>query len=79
MTKTLLMLTYIFRNYAFDASWEPIALGNQRVIIQRKKEGRVRTLWLCSSAGMLLVPSLGSVIAIGLASVFLTFAILDGA
>lgn len=68
----------MLRNTLFDADWEPIALGNQRVILRRKRESRVRTLWLCASGAMMAVPTLGSVIAIGFASVFLTFAILDG-
>ncbi|MFC3153505.1 hypothetical protein ACFOEK_20870 [Litoribrevibacter euphylliae] len=79
MSKTLLMLTYMMRNYLLDCEWEPIALGNHRVIIQRKKESRVRALWLCASGAMMAVPTLGSVIAIGFASLFLTFAIMDEA
>lgn len=78
MSKTLLMLTYMFRNYLLDCDWEPIALGNRRVILRRKKESRVRTLWLFASGAMMAVPTLGSAIAIGFASIFLTFAIMDG-
>ncbi|GLQ33290.1 hypothetical protein [Litoribrevibacter albus] len=78
MTKTLLLLIYTLRNYLVDCEWEPIAHGNQRVILRRKREGRVRTLWLFASGAMMAVPTLGSVIAIGFASLFLTFAIMDG-
>ena len=68
----------MIRNYLLDAEWEPVAFGNRRVIIRRKRESRVRALWLCTAGAMMTVPTLGSVIALGFASLFLTFAILDG-
>ncbi|WP_344794265.1 hypothetical protein [Litoribacillus peritrichatus] len=78
MIKSVLMLTFMIRNYLLDAEWEPVAYGNKRVMIRRKRESRVRALWLFTAAAMMSVPTLGFVITIALASLFLTFAILDG-
>lgn len=78
MYKTLMLITYMLRNLIIDSEWEPVAYGSLKVRLQRKRESRVRMLWLLTAAGLLTVPTLGSAIAITLLAVFLSFAIMDG-
>lgn len=78
MYKTLMLITYMLRNLIIDSEWEPVAYGSLKVRLQRKRESRVRMLWLLTTAGLLTVPTLGSAIAITLLAVFLSFAIMDG-
>lgn len=78
MYKTLMLITYMLRNLIIDSEWEPVAYGSLKVRLQRKRESRVRILWLLTAAGLLTVPTLGSAIAITLLAVFLSFAIMDG-
>jgi hypothetical protein len=73
-----MLITYMLRNLIIDSEWEPVAYGSLKVRLQRKRESRVRMLWLLTAAGLLTVPTLGSAIAITLLAVFLSFAIMDG-